>query len=399
MSICTAIITGLPLCHRHGTGAQILRIFRDAGLSFWSLHWSYRRGFVSENAAAARLQNLPRLKRLRGGRVVDAVDRALGTAWWQGDQVNGPKLRRLLSARAWRADVAYVAVANEREARSASSILDQLACPYVLHLWDLCHDEGLDPATMAGYARLLTGAASVLVLSEPMADQVRRFDVAGCEVVRFGQRLAACAQLPPSRGEPVRIVLVGSLGEPGNPAIDILLSAWPRLAERLGQVHLTYLGQHYSRLPSALRQIVEYPGLVSAEAYENVLASSHLAILPSPHRLDCFGRFSLPSRVSDYLMAGLPVLACVAEGTATASFLAPLSPGTVRFVNSAAGLVNAVESFAEPEVWLRANRSAREYAEEQFAIERVRGRIVEHLLAAAEHRVPEPASHLRGVRL
>jgi hypothetical protein len=113
------------------------------------------------------------------------------------------------------------------------------------------------------------------------------------------------------------------------------------------------------------------------------LAESHLAFLSGPSDLDCFGKFSFPSRCSDYLMAGLPVVACVAAGSATERFLQPLSPGCVRLARTESEIERAVESLtASPERWVLASEQARSYARKHLSIETVREQVMSALRGA-----------------
>jgi hypothetical protein len=369
-----AIVTPLPLCDRHGTGSQVLRIFAGRRGQSWSLYWLHRPGFVSVHPASARLQHLPRLKRLRGGRLVSLAERSVGASWWRGNEVDGRRLRRLLDDRGWRCDVAYVCPSNEEQAECTASILDVLGCPYVAHLWDLCHDDGLDPDARGGYRRLIAGASEVLALNEAIAEQVEGLGAERPRIVRFGQEPIPRASRPPTP-ETLRLVMVGSIGGEGNPALRVLVEAWPAIREMAPGARLVYLGQHHARMDERLRRIVTHPGLLDAEGYQRELASSHVAFLPSPDRLDCFGRFSLPSRVSDYLMAGLPVAARVGAGTATERFLAPLTPAAVRMTHTAEELAAAVRAWMDEEAWHAASDAARAFAEAHFAIDAVRERV------------------------
>jgi hypothetical protein len=63
-------------------------------------------------------------------------------------------------------------------------------------------------------------------------------------------------------------------------------------------------------------------------------------------RPDYLGRFSVPSRLADYLACGLPVIASTDPGTAIFSFLSSLPQGCAANVADTKALVQAVIAFA-----------------------------------------------------
>src|SRR5437016_12309128 len=131
----------------------------------------------------------------------------------------------------------------------------------------------------------------------------------------------------------------------------------------------------------------DYGRLTDPDQCQRCLANAHLAYLSGPSELDRFGKFSFPSRCSDYLMAGLPIVACVPPGSAAERFLQPLSPGCVRFVQSEIEISEAIESFTTTaERWSRASERARQYAVEHLDIEDVRDQVFTVLRAAVQKR-------------
>jgi len=212
------------------------------------------------------------------------LENAIGTAWWNGGRVNPRKLSRLLQAREWSCDAAYVSVANEREARQAWSILDTLACPYVVHLMDLCHDEGIQPAAMPGYRDLLGHAERVFVASEAIRDEVLKVRANDVDLISVAKRLGRQADPPRAGAGPLRLVMLGSLGSADNPALGVLADALPTLQARWPGFECLYMGQHYDMLPERLQTLVTYPGRVDLKTFEQLLPTAHLAFLPSPRR-------------------------------------------------------------------------------------------------------------------
>lgn len=371
-----AAVSGPALSRRHGTGIQTIRILAAPTVRHWHLYWSPRPGLPSDCCHSACLSTMPWLRRVRGERVVRGLENLLGLGWWKGADVNRRKLSSLLSRRGWRADVAYVCVSSEREAARARSLLAVLDCPYVVHLWDLCHESGLDPGTMPGYAGLLGSAAAVLVLTPAMAEELRGFAGPEPRVVGFGQEVRGGRAEAPQPDAPLRIVLVGSLGEPDNPFPAALGEAWDLLRSGGVRPEMVYVGRHLQRLPAQVRADARSAGLLSDDEYHSLLCSCHIALLPSPSRLDAYGRYSLPSRVGDYLMAGLPVVASVGKGSATEAYLRRLTPEAVRFARGSRELAESITALCERGAWPAASRRARSFAEEHFDIRSVRDQVL-----------------------
>ncbi len=370
-----ALLSGPAVSARHGSGVQILRLFEGARDDVRHLYWRGTAGPESDLPHAHYLKTLPGLKRLRGGRLMDLAERALGVAWWDGDRVNAAKLERLLRDRGWGCDVAYVCVARETEAREALSILDVLDRPYVVHLMDLCHDEGLDPERMPGYRRLLGEAATVFAASAPMAEQARKVRADNVRAVALAKTVGGRASPPPDADGRTRLILLGSLGSADNPALALLDEAWPALERRVPGFECLYMGQHVHLLPSRLRERVTCPGRLDLETFERKLLTGHLAYLPSPRAMDCYGRFAPVARIVDYFMAGLPVLYSIAKGSAPEGLLREMAPATAR-VDSPSGLVDAAARLAAPAAWQAAGDRVRAYAETHFDLARLRDEVM-----------------------
>lgn len=375
MQVC--LITGPALASTHGTGAQILRIFGQSGLLFFHLYWSLLRG-RSEINNSHRLEDPLHWPWYKGRRFVSKVERLLGVSWWNGNTVRVNKFRALLKARRLDCDVAYVSVSNEDEAQRAVSLLKHLNCPYVVHIWDICHPGGLDPETMTGYSQLFKGAFASLALNDAIKAQVERFSVSNVEIVSFGQEVTPETANPPAPGQTLRILITGSLYPKG---LNLIERCWPSLAKNR-QIDLIYVGAHSTAIPESLRPFMTDRGYVSDAEYQDIVRTSHVAYLTGPSELDFLGRFSVPSRLSDFLMAGLPVLACVAAESATEKFLSPLAPSCVHFTRTPEELSRGLDHFSSPKRWRDASDDAKSFALENLAMPAVRKRILDTLTRA-----------------
>jgi glycosyltransferase involved in cell wall biosynthesis len=290
-------------------------------------------------------------------------------------------LRSLLRKKNLHCDVAYVVVAGEEGAARALSILGVLGKPYVVHVMDIYDDAGLSAQRTPAFGRLLEGASSIVALSEPIADEVRKFSVRPIEVIpptHDRTELTASERA----GKPLRIVMIG---KPYPSGTQLLADAWKEIRSRHPGVTVSYAGQHASVLPKELRSDLRDYGLLTVDGdIERMLAENHIAYLPGPSDNDYFTRFSIPSRVSDFLMSGLPIVANIGAGSASEKFLEPLIPRSVEVVNSPREVVNAIDRFANnAEDWKTASTAGRQFAIQRLAIDAIRDRVMHHLEHAA----------------
>lgn len=376
MNLC--IVTECALARTHGTGAHALRVFEGSGHPFFHFYLRRIQFGLSECPNSHLLEDVPwPWKRQR---VANAVRRVLGKHWWAGDRLNHRRLSRLIRDEGYRADAAYVIVAREDHAAAAAQIVDVVGCPYVLHVVDLYHEDGLDPAAMPGFSRLIDGASSVLALTDTIRDELTKFGRPDINLqLCFGQGPVPIAA-PPEPGGPLEIITVGA---PYDTGARLLAEAWDRIKATWPAARVRYVGKHFGMLPEAFRRIADDCGYVSDAEYERILASSHLAVLKGPWNMDCYGRFSLTSRIGDLTTAGLPIVSCAGPATATGRFLDRLVPTAARAAGTAGELVAGIEGLAgSPAAWAAASAAARRFAAEHFELAALRQALFGRLHAA-----------------
>jgi len=372
------VISECALSFRHGTGAQMIRLFDWNHRNVFHLYLTAVYGGVSEVGRSFRIED-PRWLG-RGRRVAKRVERAVGLNWWNGDDIRPDVFRAHLGRNWLAADVAYVIAAHEEHALKMSSLLAVLGCPYVVHLMDIYHPDGLDPARMPGFRRLLAGASVRLAISDTIAAEMKKFGAWDVGVVPIGQEITESVAHPPNGAGPFRLLMVG---KPYAEGLAVLRAAWNDLRRRFPDVEVCYSGQHVLEFPEEIRSTLRTSAYLSRPDYEALLARCHVAFLSGPLHLDRFGKFSIPSRIADYLTVGLPVLACVGEGTAMQRFLQPLVPDAVQFTRTPGELVASLESFRDAHRWRRANEVGRAFAVDQLDIRRIRTLIQDALATAA----------------
>ncbi len=380
------ILSEYCLAGSHGSGAQMLRIADHAHLDHFHLYWSSMPFGFSEAGRPSFLFEDPLFwRKLRLNRLMTKLHAAVGLRGWRGNALNTRLFRRLIPAAQTDCDVVYAFATSEESAQRCLSLIDHLRTPFVVHIMDLQHADGLDPATMPGFAGLLRRASSVLAINEAVEREVGKFAVREVEVVPFCQAVYPA----PSREAPVdgacRVAVIGAIHHRG---LDMLAEAWPGVLARFPRAELVYAGRQISDFPASLRPHVTDLGFVTGERYLETLRRAHVGYVPGPVDLGCYGRFSIPSRIADFCMAGLPLVACVAQNSAAELFLRPtLGEGFVRIPRHAGELILQFQAWlADEPLRAVAGANARRFAETHLSSATVAPRVVAHLRAASAAR-------------
>jgi glycosyltransferase involved in cell wall biosynthesis len=307
--------------------------------------------------------------------------RWLRLEWWDGPQVNRTRLRRRLRTFPARPKRAWIVCMKEWDAVRAYSIWEALGRPpFVLHIMDILHD-GLSEAETPQFTRLVREARHVICISDIAAEEARRQGARSSSVIpccsdfTTGQRQALAKTL--------RVAMTGTFwtAKPeDNPALHVLAAAWPEIKARFPDIELHYAGASGKLIPPDLRGSLHDHGFLAPEACQQLLCACHIAYVPVSHPAHSCMRYSLPSRLADYLACGLPTIACTEPGTGIFSFLRSLPDGCAVNVTDANGLVAAVTAFAErPDYWAEVSRKAAEYAGSELRPEVVRARLFQEL--------------------
>jgi len=378
-----ALITPYELARNHGTGAQLLTLLSCKEISFLHFYWT-RYTWLSETKNSFQLRDdairIPRLRRFQ-----PALNRWLG--WWKGDKINRTWLALFCKLKGRKFDLCYVIVTSESDCERAHSIVQAMGLPYVVHIMDLVHENGVNPG-MLGMARLLNGASGIIALSPTIREELQKLTRARIDQVPIGQPVSRHFAAAPETAGRFRIVMVG---HPHDGGIKLLARSVDALKSLKPGLEIVYIGAHF---PKSARGFVQDLGFIpDDDDYRRTIATAQVAYLTGPCDLDCYGRYSFPSRTAEFLMAGLPIIGCVPRGSATVRMLEPLIPACVVPVNTPGELVDAVRAFtASLGSWSQASSLAREFAIGNFGIDLVRQRILEILNRVLQERVDSRVS-------
>jgi hypothetical protein len=122
---------------------------------------------------------------------------------------------------------------------------------------------------------------------------------------------------------------------------------------------------------------------LARDAYNQLLNSCHLAYVPVSHANTSAGRYSLPSRIPDYLISGLPVIACTTEGTGIHEFFQSTPRECTRLIADTGEFLSTVQEFAgDPKRWEKSSNAAVAYSEKIFAVGPAQETLFRYLNAA-----------------
>ncbi len=378
------IISERALTTKHGTGAQLLRLFSGANVEFFHLYFQLGHGDTSDCGNSYKLvDERPTWTSRRGLRRIHKV---LVPGWWGFDfELRQKTFLRFKRDNDLVCDVAYVLAGSELAAKQCVSLLSCLNCPYVVHIMDIYHDE-LEPSSMRGFQALLGQSKSAIGTTPAICDQIAKFGLKDIRNIFIGQESNVVQASPPATQQKVQVIMSG---RPYQGGVDLLEKTLPVIAARYPQVSFVYAGAYFDDHPPVCQRLIRnYGHIQDAATYTKLMGESHLAYLTGPSELDVFGRYSFPSRTSDYLMAGLPLIGCVADGTATQQILQPLVPDAVRWAYTPEQMLAAFDHYlGSSSAWCSASRKGRAFALNTMSIDVVRQQVFDALEQAYRNHI------------
>jgi glycosyltransferase involved in cell wall biosynthesis len=287
-----------------------------------------------------------------------------GFGWWRGDRLLNSKksrLRKMLKNTTF----AYVAPLRNSEATKCREIIQEVGCPFVVHLWDIS-----DSTLNSDYAWLFAHAERVFYLSPTMIEDICA--TMPCELTnltfvrppsKFKSRFGTAGELT--------IALIGFLSPYGD-GLMLLSQAIDHLHSTFAKIRLIYVGPagQLKHIPAPLSQITEYAGFLDDEGRDRVLADCHVAYLPGPllpPELDLRSKHSIPSRMADYLAVGLPVIAAANAFSATLQFFSAIRSRGFFPVAEPQDIRTAIFELAKEKLWFDSSRECIAFFDAHFS--------------------------------
>ena len=314
-------INRFSLSPRTAIGVQTLRLI-DPHEDWLHFHW-WSSSLKQMDKRSVLFENtiLSRYSFLHDPRLLQACER-LRISSWTGSDLR-PSLAKRMAHYRDRVSSAYVAPLNEADASRCLKLANLVGAPFLLHLWDVLEGE----VSSGALRELVDRAESVFCVSQPLLEDVSLIR-SDAELLLFSRDASLVTATPREYG-PLRVVMHGNISSYAEGLEDLKQAI--DLVEPLGlKVEVTFLGS-----PKILRQakttlekqVMVRGFLPSQEALDQELIRAHVAFLPGPKldpRLDLRSRYSIPSRILDYLAVGLPIVGSVHNASATGGFLSKL---------------------------------------------------------------------------
>ena len=317
-SLVPLFINRFSLSPRTAVGVQTVRLLGpyDDWLHFhwWtnSLRRMDRRSVLLENALLSRYSFLhhPTLVRMC---------EQLGISAWKGSELRPGLVKRLTAAYRERVNSVYVAPLGELDAERCLKLTRLVGAPFVLHLWDVLEGD----VSRGALRELIDRAQRVFCVSHPLLRDISTFRP-DAELLLFSRDASLAKAQPPDHG-PLKIVIHGNVSSYAE-GLDDLDGAMALLQSKGVPVEVSFLGS-----PKILRQAhttikkkVKVHGFFATQQeLDSALSHAHVGFLPGPKldpKRDLRSRYSIPSRIVDYLAVGLPVVGTVHPASATGEF-------------------------------------------------------------------------------
>jgi glycosyltransferase involved in cell wall biosynthesis len=354
-------INRFSLSPRTSIGVQTHRLL-DAHVDWLHFHWwsnSFRqldqRSILLENRVKSRYSFL------HGGRFARIAERLRLSAW--GDNDLRPWLaRRIRDRYRERVSSVYLAPLNEWDAKRCLSLANLVAAPFVLHLWDVLAGD----ITRGALRELIDRAERVFCVSGALLKDVSRLRN-DAELLCFSRDESQVMAGPRNQG-PLVVAMHGNITSYAEGLED--LDQAIALIEAQGlQVEVQFLGsprilqQTQTPLKKRVKSLGFFP---TQEGLDLALSRAHVAFLPGP-KLDPAGdlrsRYSIPSRVQDYLAVGLPIVGTVHEASATSGFLRELGLTQSTACTGPQEIADRLLLLGQSDAWtLESNRSRAAFA-------------------------------------
>jgi hypothetical protein len=280
----------------------------------------------------------------------------LGLSSWSGSDLRPSPARRLMTQYRERVSSAYVAPLSEGDATRCLKLANLVGVPFVLHLWDVLQGD----LRRGALRELVDRAESIFCVSQPLLDEVSLIR-GGADLLSFSRDASLSRALPREDG-PLKIVMHGNINSYAN-GLDDLDEAIALLERRGLAVEVSFLGslKTLRQTNTTLKRRVNVCGFFpTQQEVDRELSRAHVAFLPGPKldpKRDHRSRYSIPSRILDYMAVDLPIVGTVHKASATAGFVQKLGLDSSTTCSGPEEIADWLHRLARPDHW--AEQSAR----------------------------------------
>jgi hypothetical protein len=351
-------INRFSLSQQTSIGVQTLRLL-GPHQDWLHFHW-WSSSLRQPDPRSVLFENtvLSRYSFLRNPKLMRFCER-LGISPWSGNDLRPSLAKRLIAHYQERVSSIYVAPLGELDATRCLELTNLIGAPFVLHLWDVLEGD----VARGALRQLVDRAERVFCVSQPLLDDVLRIR-GDADLLSFS-RDASQARAKPREHGPIKVVLHGNVISYAD-GLDDLDQAITLLERRGVQVEVSFPGSpKILRLANTtLRRRVNVRGFMPTQReLDDELSSAHVAFLPGPKRdpeSDLRSRYSIPSRILDYLAVDLPVVGVVHEHSATGGFVRKLGLSPAATCSGPEEVAEWLLRLADPDLWEEQSVKSRE---------------------------------------
>jgi hypothetical protein len=282
----------------------------------------------------------------------------LGMSAWVGDGLRPEWAARVENFRG-RVSCIYLAPLDEADALRCLYLANLIGAPFVLHLWDVLEGD----VRYGALGELVRRAQDVFCISQPLLNVVRSVRNGG-ELLSF-TRERSLYHVEPPVGSLLRVVMHGNIESyvEGLADVDVAID----LLKRRGiTIEVSFVGspQILRRCRTSLKKRVKVCGFQKTmHALDWELSNSHVAFLPGPKldpKQDQRSRYSIPSRIIDYMALNLPIVGTVHPDSATGELIRTLGLGATGLCSGPEQIADCFLRLTEPGFWMEQSNRSRE---------------------------------------
>jgi hypothetical protein len=293
-------------------------------------------------------QQQPHLKIARS--VAARIPRT-GLSWWSHNRLKpafGKKIQKMYGDSV---SAIYLAPMSGQDSERMRSLLLYLNKPFVVHLWDIMDTDQIDAP---GFQWLLANAVHVFCLSRPMIEYIRPFQTSA-SILPFTRNPSLHLAKVRERG-PLRIALIGVCYRYRD-GLSLLEEAISMVQKQGMEIEVVYIGprkniEGWSFSGSKNFRVTGF--MATDEDRDRALSECHVGFLPgplAPPAENTYSRFSIPSRILDFMATALPQVATVHAQSATAAYMRDMQMEGAIAV-TAAELAQKLDMLARPDLWI-----------------------------------------------
>jgi hypothetical protein len=274
----------------------------------------------------------------------------MGFSWWEHNTLKPSFGKSLQKRYVEEISSLYLAPMSNEDSERMQSLLQYLDKPFVVHLWDILDKDQID---CAAFQWMLTHAAHVFCLSQAMIDYIRPLR-ADATTLPFARKESSHFAKPRSSG-PLRIALIGTCYKYRD-GLFLLEEAISLLEKQGLEVEVVYVGprKNLSGWSFSQQKNFRATGFMTSDSdRDRALAECHIGFLPgplAPPAENMYSRFSIPSRILDYMATALPLASTVHPQSATADYMRDVQMEGAIAV-TAAELAEKLAMLARPDAW------------------------------------------------